>query len=40
MPSPEREIGHDFKHHLPLAEVAREIAAGTLPNGPIRSWRM
>lgn len=40
MAAVEREIGHDFKHHLPLAEVARDIAAGTLPNGPIRSWRM
>ena len=36
----ERTIGHDFKHHLPLAKVQADLAAGARPRGPIKSWRM
>jgi 3'-phosphoadenosine 5'-phosphosulfate sulfotransferase (PAPS reductase)/FAD synthetase len=36
----EREIGHDFKHHLPLATVAADIAAGAQVTGKIESWCM
>jgi 3'-phosphoadenosine 5'-phosphosulfate sulfotransferase (PAPS reductase)/FAD synthetase len=36
----EREIGHDFKHRLPLATVAADIAAGVQPSGRIESWCM
>ena len=36
----EREIGHDFKHRLPIAQVADDIAAGAQPDGPIESWCM
>ncbi len=36
----EREIGHDFKHHLPLAEIVDAIAAGEVPSGPVESWCM
>lgn len=36
----EAEIGHDFKHHLPIAKVAADIAAGVLPSGPVKNWRM
>lgn len=36
----ERKIGHDFKHHLPIAQIAADVAAGVVPDGPIESWCM
>lgn len=36
----EREIGHDFKHRLPIAKVAEDIAAGVQPTGAIANWCM
>lgn len=36
----EREIKHDFKHHLPLAKVQADLAAGVRPEGAIKSWCM
>jgi 3'-phosphoadenosine 5'-phosphosulfate sulfotransferase (PAPS reductase)/FAD synthetase len=36
----EREIGHDFKHRLPIAQVAADVAAGVVPDGPVKSWCM
>jgi 3'-phosphoadenosine 5'-phosphosulfate sulfotransferase (PAPS reductase)/FAD synthetase len=36
----EKEIGHDFKHRLPIAQVAADIAAGVMPKGPVKSWCM
>lgn len=36
----EREIGHDFKHRLPLLQIQQAIAAGEEPEGPIESWCM
>lgn len=36
----EREIGHDFKHRLPIATVAADIASGVEPIGKIESWCM
>lgn len=36
----EREIGHDFKPHLPIASIAAAVAAGVRPAGPVASWRM
>lgn len=36
----EREIGEDFKHHLPLAKVQADLAAGVRPSGPVASWTM
>lgn len=36
----EREIGHDFKRHLPIAQIAADIAAGVEDEGPIESWCM
>jgi 3'-phosphoadenosine 5'-phosphosulfate sulfotransferase (PAPS reductase)/FAD synthetase len=36
----ERTIGHDFKHHLPLAKVQADLAAGARPRGAITGWCM
>jgi 3'-phosphoadenosine 5'-phosphosulfate sulfotransferase (PAPS reductase)/FAD synthetase len=36
----EREIGEDFKHHLPLAKVQADLAAGVRPSGPVENWSM
>ena len=36
----ERKIGHDFKYRLPIAQVAADVAAGVMPDGPIESWCM
>jgi 3'-phosphoadenosine 5'-phosphosulfate sulfotransferase (PAPS reductase)/FAD synthetase len=36
----EKEIGHDFRHRLPLLEIQQAIAAGEEPEGPIESWCM
>ena len=36
----EREVGHDFKHRLPLAQVQADVAAGVAPAGPVQSWCM
>lgn len=36
----EREIGHDFKHRLPLAKVQADLAAGVRPSGPVENWTM
>lgn len=36
----EREIGHEFKHHLPIADIARDIERGVVPAEKIESWRM
>jgi 3'-phosphoadenosine 5'-phosphosulfate sulfotransferase (PAPS reductase)/FAD synthetase len=36
----ERKIGHDFKHHLPLAKVQADLAAGVRPSATIPTWCM
>lgn len=36
----EQRIGHAFKKHLPIAQVAADIAAGAAPTEPIESWSM
>jgi 3'-phosphoadenosine 5'-phosphosulfate sulfotransferase (PAPS reductase)/FAD synthetase len=36
----EREIEHDFKHRLPIARVAEDVAAGVVPHGAIGNWCM
>ena len=36
----EKQIGHTFKRHLPLAKVAADVAAGVRPSGPIENWCM
>lgn len=35
----EQKIGHDFKHHLPIARVAEDVAAGVAP-AAIANWCM
>jgi 3'-phosphoadenosine 5'-phosphosulfate sulfotransferase (PAPS reductase)/FAD synthetase len=35
----EKEIGHAFKHKLPMAVVAEDVARG-VATGPIANWRM
>jgi 3'-phosphoadenosine 5'-phosphosulfate sulfotransferase (PAPS reductase)/FAD synthetase len=34
-----REIGHDFKHRLPMATIAADVSAGVVP-APVKGWRM
>lgn len=36
----ERKIGHDFKVHLPLAQISADIAAGAQPSGMVPNWCM
>ena len=36
----EQRIGHTFKHGLPIAKVAADVAAGVRPTGAIESWCM
>ena len=36
----EKRIGHTFKRHLPIAEIAAAVDAGEEPSGEIRTWCM
>ncbi len=31
----EKKIGHDFKHHLPIAQIQARVEAGEMPKGKI-----